>query len=258
VYGGYWAPDGYFWYQTRIGGAYIRDYDRHFRRDNHKGYKKYRYQDRRDHDGRDRDHDRNTYPPLFKGQDRDGRNGDWRGDNNRSGNGGSWNGGGQPSGNPAPGKGGGWNGRDNDDRGGDKGSPRWNGNGGNGAPPLFSGQKPPRVNPAPPSGDGGGRQTGRADRGNWKSSEGNGGGKGNGANGRGDRGDRGAQWGQQNGGGSPPPLAAPSPSQHKSPSLWSKSKNDGERGGGKGGGNRGGGDGERGKGKGGKYGKRPD
>src|SRR5690242_20317178 len=29
VYGGYWAPDGYFWYQARLGGSYIRDYDWH-------------------------------------------------------------------------------------------------------------------------------------------------------------------------------------------------------------------------------------
>ncbi len=39
VYGGYWAPDGYFWYQTRLGGTYIRDYDRHFRRDSYRGYR---------------------------------------------------------------------------------------------------------------------------------------------------------------------------------------------------------------------------
>ena len=55
VYGGYWAPDGFFWYQSLIGGSYIQDHGRHFRRDHYSGYKQYRYQD---HRGGDRDRGR--------------------------------------------------------------------------------------------------------------------------------------------------------------------------------------------------------
>ena len=145
VYGGYWASDGFFWYQSRIGGSYIRDHGRHFRRDHYNGYKAYRYQDNRNHGG-DRNwdrgrNDRNTYPPLFSGQ----RNDRDRNDNR------NWNGGrdnnNNPRGNPAPG-GGQWNGDRNRDN--DRGRNNGNANGGRGggSPPLFSGQQP-GANPAP-------------------------------------------------------------------------------------------------------------
>ncbi len=161
VYGGYWAPDGYFWYQSRIGASYVRDHDRHFRRDDFRGYKHNRYQDNRGH-GRDNDqwraNDRNTYPPLFSGQNNySGRDNERNRDRARDNNG--------PRANPAPppqwnsdrGNGGrGGNGRSDDRAGRDRDrnnggqsanpNPRPNGNGG---PPLFGGQQP-RANPAPP------------------------------------------------------------------------------------------------------------
>ena len=160
IYGGYWGSDGYFWYQNRIGGSYIGDYSRHFRRDQYRGYTHNRYQDNRGHDGRDRDRDRNTYPPLFKGQDRD-RDNDRNGRDNTNG-GRDWTNDGRngaPRGNPSPPQGIG--GRGNDDRnngGADRGGngrgnggQQWggngNGNGNAGGPPAFGGQ--PRVNPTP-------------------------------------------------------------------------------------------------------------
>ncbi|RYG34550.1 MAG: hypothetical protein EON93_07900, partial [Burkholderiales bacterium] len=128
VYGGYWASDGYFWYQNRVGGSYIRDHSRHFRRDHHHGFKSYRYQDNRggNHGNWDRGrNDRNTYPPLFSGQ-RNDRDRDRGNDRN-------------------------WNGDRNRDRDGDRGRNNGNANGGRGggSPPLFSGQRPD-ANPSPP------------------------------------------------------------------------------------------------------------
>lgn len=155
VHGGYWAPDGYFWYQTRIGGSYVRDHARHFRRDHHNGFKAYRYQDNRggNRGNWDRDrNDRNTYPPLFSGQ-RNDRDRDRDRGNNQNWNGGRDN---NPRGNPAPG-GGQWNGNRDRDRDGDRGRNNGgnaNGGRGGGSPPLFSGQQPPRANPAAPQLDG--------------------------------------------------------------------------------------------------------
>jgi hypothetical protein len=63
------TPDGYFWYQSYSSGPYVRDHGRHFRRDRFNGGNQFRYQDYRGHHGGDRDRDRNTYPPLFSGQD---------------------------------------------------------------------------------------------------------------------------------------------------------------------------------------------
>lgn len=233
VYGGYWASDGYFWYQSRIGGSYVRDHARHFRRDHHNGYKAYRYQDNRggNRGNWDRDrNDRNTYPPLFSGQ-RNDRDRDRDRGNDRNGNGGRDN---NPRANPAPG-GGQWNGGDrNRDRDGDRGRNN-NGNGGNanggrggGSPPLFSGQQPPRANPDPaPQLDG----APRGDRGNDNRGR------------RNDGGDRARDNGDR-GGGSPPLFrgqrdqqqAAPAPAPQQREARPQQQRSDGDRG------NRGGGD----------------
>jgi hypothetical protein len=135
VRGGYWDLDGFFWYQSVLNGPYLRDHNRHFRRDDWNGGKHYRYVDRRNHGGRDwndRDRDRNTYPPLFAGQQ--GGNRDWNQNRNNDRNGGR-------DGN---------DGRDrnddrgrNDDRARNEGGNRYN------PPPLFSGQQS-RATPAPP------------------------------------------------------------------------------------------------------------
>lgn len=132
VFGGYWDLDGFFWYQTRLNGPYLRDHGRHFRRDYWGGARHYRYRDDRHHGGgwNAPDRDRNTYPPLFSGQ-RDDR--DWSRDNDRGRDGRD---GDRPRGNPPPPRG-------NDDR--DRNSP----------PPLFGGQQPPpRANPPPQARDG--------------------------------------------------------------------------------------------------------
>src|SRR5690348_14657820 len=39
VYGGYWGPDNYFYYQIVVGGPYVRDHHSHFRRDRFDGAK---------------------------------------------------------------------------------------------------------------------------------------------------------------------------------------------------------------------------
>jgi hypothetical protein len=44
IYGGYWAGDTY-WYQTRRGGPYIVDRDRHFRRDHFDRSHNFHYRD---------------------------------------------------------------------------------------------------------------------------------------------------------------------------------------------------------------------
>ena len=78
MFGGYWDLDGFFWYQSRSNGPYLRDQYRHFRRDSFHGYKHNRYQDNR-HD-RDRN---NTYPPLFAGGNNDRNSDRDRGGDNR-------------------------------------------------------------------------------------------------------------------------------------------------------------------------------
>src|SRR6185436_3789061 len=92
IYDGYWGPDNYFYYQLRIGGGYVRDYNRHFRRDYFSGSSRYRVADRRDHDRRD------GVPNLWENRDnnRDRNNGgNWNGNdrngNDRDGRGGSGN-----------------------------------------------------------------------------------------------------------------------------------------------------------------------
>jgi hypothetical protein len=137
VFGGYWDLDGYFWYQSRSSGPYVRDHARHFRRDNFSGGRHHRYQDNRNN--------HNTYPPLFSGQknDHDGRNG-YRGSDDRSPRGG-------PSGQQSRGR--------DDDRG-------------RGSPPALFGSQPPRATPTPPPQRGrnddrgrGGDRGGNADQG---------------------------------------------------------------------------------------------
>src|SRR5690606_21870243 len=73
VYGGYWAPDGYFWCQSRSSGPYLRADYRHFRRDQWSGATRVRFPTRGDrdrHGDRDRNRNRDT-PRLFEGQLRD-------------------------------------------------------------------------------------------------------------------------------------------------------------------------------------------
>ena len=186
VHGGYWDLDGFFWYQAILNGPYLRDHNRHFRRDYWNGGKHYRYADRRDNHGRDwndRDRDRNnTYPPLFAGQPgghRDGaqnRNNNWSGgrdDNDRNRN----------------------NDRNNDrarndDRGRNEGGNRYN------PPPQFGGQQGQRANPAPPPRD---PQLDGAPRGRGDDRDRN--------RDRGDTNDRGrGDGGARNNDRSPPPL----------------------------------------------------
>jgi len=192
VHGGYWDLDGFFWYQSLLNGPYLRDHNRHFRRDYWNGGKHYRYVDRRNDRGRDwNDRDRNnTYPPLFAGQQ--GGNRDWNQNRNNDRNGGR-------SGN---------DGRDrSDDRARNEGGNRYN------PPPLFSGQQP-RAAPTPaPQLDGpprGGNNDPSRDRGNDDD------------RGRGDgdrRNDGRARNDDRGQGGAPPPLfrgqqqqrAAPAP-----------------------------------------------
>jgi uncharacterized membrane protein YgcG len=93
VHGGYWGPDDYFYYQLRVGGPYVRDAHRHFRRDHFHGGYAFRYPDRRgDHRGPpqqawggrdsrggwDRNDNRNDNRA-------DNRNGGWQGDRGRDG-----------------------------------------------------------------------------------------------------------------------------------------------------------------------------
>lgn len=175
IIGGYWDVDGYFWYQSRSNGPYLRDYGRHFRRDHFSGGSRHRYQDHRGNHG---DRDRNTYPPLFSGQqnDRDRGRDDRGRDNNRRGNDGIvWSDGrgrdnGQPRGNPPPG------GRDRD---GDRGRDNRGGRDNTAPPPLFGGQQTqqPRSNPPPQSQQPRGGQPpldggGRGDRGNDRGRDG--------------------------------------------------------------------------------------
>ncbi len=123
VSGGYWAPDGYFWYQSRLNGPFVRDHYRHFRRDYWGGANHFRFPNRGDGDrDRDRDWDRNT-PRLFEGQLRD-RNGDR--DNN-------------------------WNGRGDNDRDRNRDN-NWNGRGGidRGNNNRWSDRNAPRSAPPPP------------------------------------------------------------------------------------------------------------
>jgi hypothetical protein len=47
VFGGYWATDGFFYYQTGLGSLWLRDDGRHFRHDNFRGSRFYRSRDTR-------------------------------------------------------------------------------------------------------------------------------------------------------------------------------------------------------------------
>jgi hypothetical protein len=70
VFGGYWDLDGFFWYQSRSNGPYLRDHGRHFRRDSYHGYNHHRYEDNRNHNN-NHNNNHNTYPPIFAGQRHD-------------------------------------------------------------------------------------------------------------------------------------------------------------------------------------------
>ena len=49
-YGGYWGPDGFFYYQTGPNAVYMRDDARHFRREAAPGFHSFHMRDIGDHE----------------------------------------------------------------------------------------------------------------------------------------------------------------------------------------------------------------